>query len=223
MPRHPDLSFANILLVSNSTKIRGIIDWKDAAILPLFPQAGYPAFCKHDMSKVQSLKRPKLPDGFESMSSVEKEQAISEFRLKEANVYYTAATGLKNQLHLRALQLRHVGLIQYLLMQTGFQWDADFINLKAALVGITRAWGDISSQPCPISFSPEKQEMALNDASEWNESSAILSTVRYSLGIDDEGGTDPENYEYAREMNQRWRLEMLAHADDHEKEICWNI
>ncbi|KAL1854995.1 hypothetical protein Plec18170_004407 [Paecilomyces lecythidis] len=70
--RHPDLSLANVILAPNSTKVLGIIDWQDAAILPLFAQAGYPAFCEHDMTKPQPLKQPKLPDNFESMDPVRK-------------------------------------------------------------------------------------------------------------------------------------------------------
>ncbi|KAL1854994.1 hypothetical protein Plec18170_004406 [Paecilomyces lecythidis] len=143
--------------------------------------------------------------------------------MEEANVYYIALTGLNNPLHLKAFRLRHLGLRQYLMAQTGFQWDADFVNLKAALVGITRAWDEISSQPCPISFSPEEEKKAMHDANEWNESADILSAVRDSLGIDAEGGTEPENYEHAIEMNKKWRLTMLEESDDHEKDICWRI
>ena len=120
------------------------------------------------------------------------------FRLAEANLYYTAATGLQNPQHLRALRLRNLGMRQYLIAQTSFPWDAVLINLKAALVGITNAWDDISTPPCPISFS-EDQEKALHDASEciWKESADILSAVRDSIGIDPEGGTEPNNFERA--------------------------
>ncbi|KAL1878481.1 hypothetical protein Plec18167_004555 [Paecilomyces lecythidis] len=182
--RHPDLSLANVILAPNSTEVLSIIDWQDSAILPLFAQAGYPAFCEHDMTKPQPLKQPKLPENFESMDPVEKEQTRLKFRMEEANVYYIALTGLDNPLHLKAFRLRHLGLRQYLLAQTGFQWDADLVDLKAALVGITRA---------------------------------------DSLGIDAEGGTEPENYEHAVEMNKKWRLTMLEESDDHEKDICWRI
>lgn len=219
--RHPDLSLTNILLVPGSTRVLGFIDWQDAAILPLFMQAGYPAFCEHDMSRVQSLKKPKLPDDFNVMSAADKERAKIKFRLEEANLYYTAATGLENPKHLQALRLPNLGMRQYLITQTGFPWDADLINLRAALVGITNAWDDISTLPCPISFSSADLKKALNDASEWKESAEILSAVRDSLGIDSEGGTEPDNFEHAWDMNQKWRMEMLKHAEDHERDLCW--
>ncbi len=221
--RHPDLSLANVFLVPNSTKISSIIDWQDAAVLPLFMQAGYPAFCEHDTSRPQSLAKPVLPENFDQMSSADKQIAMAKFRLEEANVYYTAATGLGNPAHLRALRLRHLGLRQYLISQAGFPWDADVINLKAALVGIWQQWEEISSEPCPISFSAEEQEKASSEASEWREAADILSEMKSSLGIDDEGGTEPENLEHAREMSQELRLSMLSRVESHERELCWQM
>lgn len=219
--RHPDLSLSNILLAPGSTRILSFIDWQDAAILPLFMQAGYPAFCEHDMSRVQSLERPNLPDGFENLSIADQEQARAEFRLKEANLYYTAATGLGNPQHLQALKLRNLGTRQYLIAQTGYPWDADLINLKAALVGVTNVWDEISTLPCPVSFSAEYRAKALEDATEWKESADILMKVRDSLGIDPEGGTELDNYKFACEMNERWRVEMLRQSEAHERDLCW--
>lgn len=54
------------------------------------------------------------------------------------------------------------------------------MNLKSVLVGVTWAWDEISSRPCPISFSREEQGKALNEVTEWSESAEILSTVRDS-------------------------------------------
>jgi hypothetical protein len=217
--RHPDLSLANILLVPGSTKIASIIDWQDAIIFPLFMQAGYPAFCKHDSSRPQSLKIPTLPAEIDRMSAEEQLQAKSKFRLEEANLYYTAATGIHNDQHLKALRIPHLGMWQYLIQQTGYPWDADVINLRAALVGVTSAnvWSGISSQPCPVSFA----EKAMNESSEWNESEALLSTIRNHLGIDLEGGTEPENFEWASQRNAEFRMEMLRQSEEHEREICW--
>lgn len=219
--RHPDLSLPNIFLVPNSTKILGVIDWQDTAILPLFMQAGYPAFCEHDMSRPQSMTRPKLPERFDQLSTTDQAKAKIKFRLEEANLYYTAATGLNNEQHLQALRLPGLGVRQYLVSQAGFPWDADFVNLKAALVSISQEWEKLSSAPCPISFSSEEQERAREESDEWNESAEILSTFRDSMGIDPEGGTEPANFEHACNMNKQWRLEMLRHAEDKEKELCW--
>lgn len=69
------------------------------------------------------------------------------FRLEEANLYYTAATGVHNNQYMDVLKLPHLGMLQYLLRQTGYPWDADVINLRAALVGIMTpsVWSKISS------------------------------------------------------------------------------
>lgn len=219
--RHPDLSLANILLVPNSTKILGFIDWQDAAILPLFMQAGYPAFCQKDLSRQQSMSRPRLPDDFDQLSATDQDKARAKFRLEEANLYYTAATGLNNASHLQALRIPGLGARQYLVSQAGFPWDADFVNLKAALVNISQEWEGLSSALCPITFSSEEQEKAREESSEWNESAEILSTFRDSMGIDPEGGTEPSNFEHACNMNKQWRMEMLRHAENDERELCW--
>lgn len=219
--RHPDLSFANILLTPGSNKIQAIIDWQDTAILPLFMQAGYPTFCEHDLSKPQSLEQPKLPDDYDKMEKMEKLQAQIKFQLGNANLFYTVATGAENDLNLLALRQPGLGMIQYLISQAGYPWDGDLINLKAAIIGVSKIWELISSNPCPVSFSPAEKEEALHEANEWRECADILSTVRDSLGVDEEGGTDPDNFEHACMMNQRWRLEMLQHAEDHQRKLCW--
>jgi hypothetical protein len=126
-----------------------------------------------------------------------------------------------NDAHLKVLRYPNIGIRQYLISQTGFPWDADFINRKASLVGITQIWGEVSPATCPISFTPEEQETALNDAAEWNESAETLSKARDAMGIDFEGGTEPENYEFARYMNLEFRTEMVRQAEEHERDLCW--
>jgi hypothetical protein len=118
--KHPDLSLANILLVSGSSKIARIIGWQDATISPSFMQAGYPSFCEHDSSRTQSLKIPTLPEEFHSMSEEKQTEILINFRLEEANLYYTAATGIHNEAHLNALRIPHFGMRQYLIQQTAF-------------------------------------------------------------------------------------------------------
>ncbi|RMZ79727.1 hypothetical protein DV738_g3251, partial [Chaetothyriales sp. CBS 135597] len=222
--RHPDLSLSNILLAPGSSKIVGIIDWQDAVILPRFMQAGYPAFCQHDNpSQPQSLQIPSLPDDFDNMGVDEQRQCKTKFRLEEANLYYTAATGVHHEEHMKVLRMPHLGMLQYLLRQTGYPWDADVINLRAALVGITTpaVWANISSAPdCPVVFSNEERETAMAESREWNESEQLLSRVRAHLGIDLEGGTEPDNFERAVEGNRQFRMEMLTQAEPDQREVC---
>ncbi|KAB8264121.1 kinase-like domain-containing protein [Aspergillus pseudonomiae] len=205
--RHPDLSLSNILLAPGSSKIISIIDWQDAAIFPRFMQAGYPAFCEHDSSQPQSLHIPSLPDDFDKMDIDEQRQSKAAFRLEEANLYYTAATGVHNDEHMRVLKTPYLGMQQYLLRQTGYPWDADVINLRTALVGITTpsVWSKISSAVCPV----------------WNESEQLLSRVREHLNIDPEGGTEPDDFERAVEGNRQFRMEMVRQAEAGQREICW--
>lgn len=147
-------------------------------------QAGYPVFCKHDSSRVQSLDIPALPDNFNDLSDGKKAQAIIKQRLEEMNLYYTAATGIHNEQHLKALRTPFLSMRKYLTQQTGYPWDADVINLRAALVGITSSivWSRISPFRCPMSIYQEERERSIEESSEWNESEALLSRVRMILG-----------------------------------------
>ncbi|KAI1831019.1 hypothetical protein DTO006G1_7914 [Penicillium roqueforti] len=221
--RHPDLSLSNILLAPGSTKIISIIDWQDAVIFPRFMQVGYPAFCEHDSSQPQSMHIPSLPDDFDEMGIEQQRQCRAVFRLEEANIYYTAATGVHNEEHMDLLRLPHLGMRQYLLRQTGYPWDADVINLRAALVGITTpsVWSSISSAACPVVFSDEEREAAMVESQEWNESEQLLSQVREHLDIDMEGGTESDNFERAVEGNREFRMEMVRQAEVDQRELCW--
>ncbi|KAI1947423.1 hypothetical protein LOZ53_006289 [Ophidiomyces ophidiicola] len=220
--RHPDLSLPNIILEPNSSKIISFIDWQDTAILPLFMQAGYPAFCEHELSRPQSIKRPELPDDFDRLSDSEKQKAWIKHRFEEGNLYYTAATGLGNKLHYKTMRLKNIGLLQFLISQTGYPWDADYINLKMSLVYVAKNWDTFSPEhPCPIFFTPEEQQTALCEANDWNESASMLSQMRESMSIDSEGGTEPENFDFAMNMNLEFRMEMVKQAEPHQRNICW--
>ena len=59
------------------------------------------------------------------------------------------------------------------------------------------------------------------ESQEWNESEQLLSRVREHLGIDLEGGTEPDNYERAVEGNRQFRMEMVRQAEPGQQELCW--
>ncbi|KAL3443689.1 hypothetical protein BJX65DRAFT_320472 [Aspergillus insuetus] len=183
-----------------------IIDWQDAVIFPRLMQAGYPVFCEHDSSKPQSLTIPSFPDDFDKMNADEQRQAMSTFRIEEENLYYTAATGVHKENHMDVLRLPHLSMQQYLLKQTGYPWDADVINLRAALVGITTpsVWSKIWSAPCPVEFSDEEREAALAESQEWNESERLLTRVTQAV-----------------EGNRQFCEEMVRQAEEGQEEIGW--
>lgn len=222
--RHPDLRQSNIFLHPQSTDILGIIDWQGASILPFFLQSGYPLFCDHDLKRPQTWEKPKLSDDFEEMNPGEQEEALKNLKHQQANLYYTAATGLKCARHMRALRLPYLSMRQYLIQQAGMPWDGDLVNLRAALIGIHSKWDDlVGERACPISFTEEEVRLALQESREWNEAAEVLATIRDTLGIDGEGGTHPENYDRAVALNKEWRIQMLKAAKPEEKERCWQI
>lgn len=222
--RHPDLHQSNIFLRPQSTDILGIIDWQGASMLPFFLQSGFPGVCGHDLGRPQTLEKPKLSDNFEEMSPDEQQEALMDLKQKQTNLYYTAATGLKCERHMDALRLPYLGVRQYLIKQAGMPWDGDLVNLRAALIGVHSKWDEIvGERACPISFTDEEVRFAIQESREWNEAADVLTTIRDTLGIDGEGGTDPENYNRAAALNKEWRIQMLKEAKAEEKERSWQI
>ena len=222
--RHPDLHQSNIFLCPKSKQILSIIDWQGAAILPFFVQSGYPVLCDHDPTRPQTLEKPKLSESFDNMNSEQQEEALIKLKHEQANLYYTAATGLKCERHMRALRLPYLEMRQYLIKQAGMPWDGDLVNLRAALIGVHSKWNDlVGEHPCPVSFTSEEVQIAMQESKEWNEAAEVLATIRNTLGIDGEGGTDPENYSRACVLNREWRMQMLKEAKAEERERCWRI
>lgn len=69
------------------------------------------------------------------------------------------------------------------------------INLRAVLVGITAPGilDYISALLCPVPFTREERVSVMDESCEWNEFAASISRVRDDLGIDLEGGTNPDS------------------------------
>ena len=222
--RHPDLHQSNILLCPQSKQILGIIDWQGTSVLPFFVQSGYPVLCDHVPGRPQTLEKPKLSDNFDNMDSEEQEEGLMKLKHEQANLYYTAVTGLKCERHMRALRLPYLEMRQYLIKQAGMPWDGDLVNLRASLIGVRSKWNDlVGEHPCPISFTDEEVRVATQESEEWNEAAEVLATIRKSLGIDEEGGTDHDNYDRACVFNREWRMQMLKETKPEEQEQCWQI
>jgi hypothetical protein len=78
--------------------------------IPSIHASDYPAFCEHDSSQPQSLQIPSLPDDFDKMDIGQQRQTRAIFRLEEANLYYTAATGVQNERHMDILKSPYLGM-----------------------------------------------------------------------------------------------------------------
>ena len=66
--RHPDLSDSNIKVSKDSRglRIRSVLDWQHAAVLPLFLHAGTPAVIQNEEDEVsRSMVEPELSDAFD--------------------------------------------------------------------------------------------------------------------------------------------------------------
>jgi len=86
-------------------------------------------------------------------------------------------------------------------------WDGNLVNLRAALIGVYSKWDNlIRERAYPISFTDKEVQFAMQESREWNEAAEVLTTIRDTLVIDGEGGTDPKNYNRAAALNKEWRI-----------------
>lgn len=158
------------------------------------------------------------------MNPEEQNTALIKLKREQASLYYIATTGLECEQHMRALRLPYLEMRQFLIRQAGMPWDGDLVNLRAALIGVRSKWSDlVGEDPCPISFTDDEVRIAKEESAEWDEAAEQLATIRSSLGIDGEGGTDPENCPRACFLNREWRMQMLKAAKAEEQERCWQI
>ena len=137
------------------------------------------------------------------MNPEEQKEALMNLKHEQANLYYTAATGLRCERHMQALWLPYFNMRHCLIKQAGMPWDGDLVNLRAALIEVHSRWDDLVGEcACPISFTDEEVQSAMQESREWNEAAEVLTTTRDTLGIDGESGTGPENYNRAAALNK---------------------
>ena len=67
------------------------------------------------LGRPQTLEQPKLDDDFAEMTPGEQEKALMKLKHEEACRFYTAATGLRCERHMRALRLPFLNMRQYLI------------------------------------------------------------------------------------------------------------
>lgn len=217
--RHPDLQPNNIF-VSDSMEIVGIIDWQHTSVLPLFLHAGIPnELQNYGDEESEDLVVPRLPDNFAELNPQAQDEARETYRRRQLHFFYVSYTAKLNEEHWNAMRLEHVVLRQKLFQHAGTPWEGDNVTLKADLVQAMKVWPELTSDKegtvpsCPFTYSPKEVEECLHLDSEQKDTNTNVEIARRRIGINIEGWVPLDRYDEAKELDQKFKSEVLEAAD----------
>jgi hypothetical protein len=219
--RHPDLTPNNII-VNDQLEIVSVIDRQHCTVLPLFLQAGIPAFFQnYGDPESDTLAKPELPDEMEGLDEEEREQELELYQRRHTHFYYMGATSSKNKPHFKAL-MEDAGLLRRKLYQHADEpWEGNNIPLKADLAILTQHWEDLFPKvepngndcPCPISFTDAEMSEILDGITKQEQADRQMEILRGIIGIGADGWVSNEGFEDAARKAAEMRVEALKCAN----------
>lgn len=144
-------------------------------------------------------------------------EAWTKLTNQNAVLFYTSATLLKCHRHMTALKLPHLVRRQNLIKQASVPWNGDLVPFRDALTNFRAVWDEIvPTQPYPYLCTLTNEEKQINrlEIERWRKDYALLARVREILRVDRRGGTSLSNFDRARGLNLRYRLEALQQCPE---------
>ncbi|PYI05957.1 kinase-like protein [Aspergillus sclerotiicarbonarius CBS 121057] len=230
--RHPDFQPNNIL-VSDSNKIAGLIDWQHCSILPLGIAAGIPAhFQNYGDPESEMLKQPQLalPPDYDSLPPSEQAAFLETRRKRLIHFLYAALTKRLNKEHYDAIFDQSVILRQRLLKNAGTPWEGDSISLRAELIRSIQNWPTLvhttdADQPnsadsvAPVSYSEDIVRETLDLDARQKEADITMEEMQHALGIDILGWVPNDDYDAVKAVAHDMKTKMLEAAETPEDVI----
>ncbi|KAG6848010.1 hypothetical protein H0H93_004203 [Arthromyces matolae] len=172
--RHPDLADSNIKVSKDPSsgllRIRSMLDWQHAVVLPLFLHAGMPSFIQNEEDEVsRSMVEPKLPDAsasdFDHLSKEDQEWERELFRRRLVHYNYNLSTAVYNKIHHKGLVYPFNAFRRRIFNHAIVPWEGETIKLQYALMEMVDGWGrftskDDADEPCPVVFTEEEKASA---------------------------------------------------------------
>ncbi|PVH97470.1 hypothetical protein DM02DRAFT_719847 [Periconia macrospinosa] len=183
-------------------RISSIIDWQSISVSPLFLQAGWPIFLKPPKGYITGLRKPTLPDGFETLSSDDKEIATYQWKQATWSKAYEVSSYLNNTEAHNAMNAPRV--FRELFLRCGSTWEEGVIPLRACLIEISQSWKTLDMPgDCPYIFENDEIKKHKTESKEYNMWQKVQEFAREYLGTDAEGWISPEeNFEEKLEQNR---------------------
>ncbi|KAK2766230.1 Phosphotransferase enzyme [Arachnomyces sp. PD_36] len=222
--RHPDLNPGNILISPETGAVSCIIDWQHTTVEPRLLVAGYPrAFENPETEESLDLEEPKLPSGYDSLSTDQKAQADELYRRQTLFHYYRIFNGALNKPHLSALRDPLLLPRKHLVDRAGRQWSGNLITLMGALVRMTEYWPhlpDTEGIECPVKFKQDELETFHKCEEIWFALNAVVNQWRDQIGINEDGWVNNEGYEDAVRRAGELRDNLVVEMDGDEEDIA---
>ena len=225
---HPDLHLSNILISGpNLANVVGVIDWQEACIDPLLAVGSVPDFMNYPGGKYVpqpsppgiAAPDPVLPESFDELDAIEKQQAEDELKAaKRYHVYTLLTERLNLTLHEQRTNEELLLLCTWPLYWASRTWDEGLAFFENCLIMICDSWDSIDpNNPCPISFTAENRSENERLLSVWMRDQEIEQLVS-EIGVQPDGVVDHEKLETAIRRNAIVRERFIGALPENERE-----
>ncbi|KAG9032886.1 Phosphotransferase enzyme [Tulasnella sp. JGI-2019a] len=231
---HPDLHAYNIFVAaSGAPTITCLLDWQDAALKPLFMQAGLPKVLNYvGVSLIRDV--PSLPPKSVTDDMPEEEwDAISaDFMSKSNHSEYQCKLRDIAPDYYRALSLPGQRAVMDTISSAANTYSTeifpDIWRLRDRMKQLCEQWDLLGiSQPCPVNFSTEELEEHETERLDYQLVAKQFKAFQDLLGMRSDGWVDAKHYAESvaasKKLREYYESEMKGLAAPEELEKYWPL
>lgn len=213
--RHPDPNINNFKVSRDSSglRIRSLLDWQHAAVLPLFLHAGMPYDIQNEEDEVsRRMIKPNLPDNFDNLSQEEQEWEKELLRRRLVHYHYILSTATYNRAHHKALSYPFGSFCRRIFNHSAAPWEGETIKLLQALIEMVLDWERFAkdgSMPCPVVFTQDEMDAAFKLCQALESADENERNLRNYVGYGPETWVSVDNYEKAMASGEEIKQKML--------------
>ncbi|KJA13580.1 hypothetical protein HYPSUDRAFT_209415 [Hypholoma sublateritium FD-334 SS-4] len=220
--RHPDLSDSNVKVSKDSRRlrIRSMLDWQHAVVLPLFLHAGMPDVIQNEEDEVsRSMVEPELPGAFDQLSKEVQDWERELLRRRLVHYHYNLSTAAYNRIHHNGLVYPFNPFRRHIFNHATAAWEGETIKLRYALIDMVLGWARFAKgdAPCPVVFTEDEKAAAEKLYRALAGAEKHERMLRDYAGYAEETWVPAAHYEKAKAFSQEIkRMTLEAGAQDEE-------
>ncbi|KAE8357814.1 kinase-like domain-containing protein [Aspergillus caelatus] len=199
---HTDLHLGNIFVSLNEPSIvEGIIDWQSSQLCPLFIQAQFPEFITPPKGYNPGTDLPSLPDGFDDLSSEQKEQATIENELASRSKYYEMSSLAHNKHVYNAMKLDRRLWEPFTYCQLFSH--GSLVPLRHCLIRLYQDWSLLGLPgSCPFLISEHELQRHEKQKLQYEDRLYLWDLVKNQLSTDNAGWVPNSRWEATEKANK---------------------